>query len=74
MYITKYDFPEGEDVYDWGKVLNLGFNPSDPLKHVFATNFKRYTAMCFAVHNDFRPSSYGSPEGDKILITGRSKQ
>lgn len=59
MYITNYDFPAGADVYDWEKVLNLDFDPSDPQKFVFAANFKRYTAMCFAIHNDFKSSSYG---------------
>lgn len=65
MYITNYDFPSGEDVYDWSKVLNLGFNPSDPQKFVFAANFKRYTAMCFAIHNDFQNSSYGQGQTSK---------
>lgn len=65
MYITNYDFPAGTDVYDWGKVLNLGFNPSDPQRFVFASNFKRYTAMCFAVHNDFKASSYGQGQTSK---------
>lgn len=65
MYITNYDFPAGADVYDWGKVLNLGFNPSDPQRFVFASNFKRYTAMCFAIHNDFKASSYGQGQTSK---------
>lgn len=59
MYITNYDFPTGADDFDWKTVLDLGFDPSDPQKFVFATNFKRYTAMCFAIHNDFQNSSYG---------------
>lgn len=68
MYITKYDFPEGDPIFDWGKVLNLGFDPSDPNKFVFSTNFKRYTAMCFAIHNDFKPSAYGRGQSDKAQI------
>lgn len=59
MYITNYDFPAGTDEFDWSAVLNLGFNPEDPNKFLFAANFKRYTAMCFAIHNDFKNSSYG---------------
>ena len=60
MYITNNDFPIGEEVYDWTSVLNLGFNPEDSNKYVFAANFKRNTAMCFAIHNDFKNSSYGA--------------
>lgn len=62
MYITNNDFPSGSSSssYDWSQVLGLGFNPSDPNKYVFATNFKRYTAMCFAIHNDFKDDVWGS--------------
>lgn len=59
MYITNYDFPEGESDIDWQAALDLDFDPTDPNKFVFAANFKRYTAMCFAIHNDFKASSYG---------------
>lgn len=58
-YITNYDFPEGANDIDWQSALDLEFDPTDPNKFVFAANFKRYTAMCFAVHNDFKASSYG---------------
>lgn len=60
-YITYHDFPQGvsSNNYDWSKALGLGFDPSDPQKFVFATNFKNYTAMCFAVHNDFKNSIWG---------------
>ena len=59
MYITNYDFPEGANEIDWQSALDLDFDPTDPNKHVFAANFKTYTAMCFAIHNDFQASSYG---------------
>lgn len=59
-YITNNDFPAGSDDFDWGAVLNLGFDPSDPQKFVFATNFQRYTAMAFCIHNDFQNSSFGT--------------
>lgn len=59
MYITNYDFPEGAGDIDWQSALDLDFDPTDPNKFVFAANFQRYTAMCFAIHNDFQPSSYG---------------
>lgn len=68
MYITNYDFPAGEPIYDWSTVLNLGFDPTDPQKFVFAANFKRYTAMCFAIHNDFKNSSYGQGQVSKAQI------
>ena len=58
-YITKYDFPEGDTTFDWKNILQLGFDPTDPQKYVFAANFKTYTAMCFAIHNDFNNSSWG---------------
>lgn len=62
MYITKYDFPEGEPIFDWQNVLNLGFDPTDPNKFVFSANFKRYTAMIYCIHNDFQNSSFGQGE------------
>lgn len=69
MYITNYDFPAGEPIYDWAKVLTLGFDPTDPQKFVFAANFKTNTAMCFAIHNDFNNSSYGQGQISKAQIS-----
>lgn len=62
MYITNADFPAGplSATYDWSNVLGLGFDPESPNKHVFSANFKRYTAMCFAIHNDFKNDAWGS--------------
>lgn len=59
MYITNADFPAGEPIYDWASVLNLGFDPTKPEDFKFTANFQRFTAMCFAIHNDFKDSSYG---------------
>lgn len=60
MYITYNDFPAMDElVFDWKNILDLGFDPTDPQKFVFAANFKTYTAMCFAIHNDFEASNYG---------------
>lgn len=73
MYITKYDFPEGDLNIDWKEVLGLGFNPSDPQRFVFSTNFKTYTAMCFAVHNDFKDSSWGNNQIDPVQIINGTK-
>lgn len=69
MYVTNFDFPAGEPIYDWSKVLNLGFDPTDPQKFVFAANFKRYTGMCFAIHNNFQNSSYGQGQISKAQIS-----
>ena len=73
MYITKYDFPEGDSNFDWEQVLGLGFNPSDPNKFVFSTNFKRNTAMCFAIHNDFQTSSWGDGLTSSAQIDKRAQ-
>lgn len=58
-YITNYDFPAGETSLNWKEVLNLTFDPTDPQQFVFATNFQTYTAMCFAIHNNFNDSTWG---------------
>lgn len=62
MYITNNDFPAGASTttYDWSKVLGLNFDPENPQKYIFAANFKRYTAMCFAIHNDFKDDVWGT--------------
>lgn len=67
-YITKYDFPEGEPIFDWTEVLNLGFDPTDPNKYIFAANFARYTAMCYAIHNDFKNSNWGQGQVSNAQI------
>lgn len=72
-YITNYDFPEGDPILDWEKVLNLGFDPTDPQKFVFAANFKTYTAMCFGVHNDFKSSSWGQGQSYPAQIKKTTK-
>lgn len=73
QYITNYDFPTGDPIYDWKSVLGLNFDPSDPQKFVFATNFKTYTAMCFAIHNDFKDSRWGRGQTSTAQIS-RTKQ
>lgn len=62
MYITSSDFPSGNVEVDWSAALGINFDPEDPTKYVFAANFQTYTAMCFAVHNDFKNSSWGQGE------------
>ena len=68
MYITNSDFPAGSsNTYDWSKILALDWDYDDPKnaltqmrQNLFATNFKTYTAMCFAIHNDFKDDVWGS--------------
>lgn len=72
-YITNLDFPAGDPVFDWETILELGFDPTDPYKHIFAANFKRYTAMCFAIHNNFKTSSYGKGEAAEPDTSAKSK-
>lgn len=71
-YITKYDFPEGDTSFDWKNILQLGFDPTDPQKWVFAANFKTYTAMCFAIHNDFQNSSWGQGQTSNAQFNKKS--
>lgn len=71
MYIRKDDFPEGDVTFDWTDSLGLGFNPSDPNKFVFATNFKTFTVMCFAIHNDFKNTMYGSGKISPVQVNDR---
>lgn len=74
MYITYKDFAESnDDIFEWTNILNLGFDPTNPNKFVFAANFKRYTAMCFAIHNDFHDSDYGQGQISNIQVNNRAK-
>ena len=72
-YITKYDFPEGEPILDWNRVLNLGFDPEDPNANLVAPNFRTYTAMCFAISNDFQPSRFGRGQVSNAQIGSSTK-
>lgn len=74
MYITNNDFPAGDTFkLDWGGVLGLGFDPTEPQKFVFSANFQRNTAMCFCVHNDFKPSNFGTGRVSTAQIRSSSK-
>ena len=122
MYINNFDFPEGEEVVDWYKVLELersktrvlhvmlegetledvakkygitveaiiefnNIKNAANLKHgdrvripgdydydaarVFVSNFKTYTAVCFAIYNDFNNGSLGMGKIDPVRINNR---
>ena len=77
MYITKYDFPAGEPTANWVDMLNIEIDdnkPSSALANLCAnTNFKTYTAMCFAVHNDFKNSSWGQGKSSPATFKNQTK-
>ena len=73
MYITRYDFPAGSPITDWKTALDLEFDPQDPERFLFTTNFKPYTAMCFAIHNDFKNSEYGQGSASLAQISNGTK-
>lgn len=71
MYITYNDFPESDNsTIDWSKVLSdINYDPANPK---FGVNFKNYTAMCFAVHNDFSDSvSFGDSQISNAQINDK---
>ena len=70
MYITNYDFPQGDPNVDWSKMLNVKYTESSAKN--FVSNFKTYTAMCFAIHNDFKNSVWGNGQISEAQITNTS--
>lgn len=60
MYITNYDFPSGSATTEWASVLKLRYDEISAPS--FVSNFKTYTAVCFAIHNDFQSSNWGPAE------------
>lgn len=58
MYITNMDFPAGTSsaMYDWNQLLGEDFTGKTI---PFTTTFKRNTAMCYAIHNDFKDDVWG---------------
>ena len=61
LYITNQDFPAGDPI-DITSYLSLQYNIDNPNNLPFATNFQRYTAMCYAIHNNFEASSWGQSQ------------
>lgn len=61
QYITGYDFPisDRSDI-DWRMLLD-GVEMKNGVP-MFPANFKTMTAVCFAIHNDFKDSSYGAAD------------
>lgn len=72
MYITYQDFPESDSpLTDRSEDLSAVYDPKNPRRLLFANNFQRYTAMCFAVHNDFKNSAWG--EGKTAVARVRNR-
>lgn len=70
MYITNYDFPQGDPTVDWSKMLDVKYTESAAKS--FVSNFKTYTAMCFAIHNDFKNSVWGNGQISEAQIVNTS--
>lgn len=59
MYITPDDFPVNDsDTFDWRAILGDKVEIGKDGKLPFPVGFKTYTAVCYAIHNDFNNSSY----------------
>lgn len=72
MYIRTDDFPAGDNTtFDWKNILGIDFNPEDPDKFIFSANFKTYTAMCFAIHNDFQNTVYGGGKISEVQVNNK---
>ena len=70
MYITNYDFPVGDPNVNWANALSIDYNSASAKK--FVSNFKTYTAMCFAIHNDFQDSNWGNGQIATAQISNNS--
>lgn len=70
MYITNSDFPAGSPSSDWSTIINqnLKYGEGKNSKQSFVNNFKTYTAMCFAIHNNFLDSSWGNNQTSLATI------
>lgn len=73
MYISNQDFPEGDMSFFWPDMLDLEFDPADPMNFVFAPNFKTYTAMCFLISNDFQNSYWGQGQVAEAQIKNETR-
>lgn len=58
--ISYNDLDELDEVYP-GFILKIPVNVGVEPELDFATNFQTYTAMCFAIHNDFAKNSVWGP-------------
>jgi len=71
-YIGPGDLPLlDEPMFDWKEILQLGFNPEDPLRFIFQAGFKIYEAFCFGIHNDFNHSNFGEGRVSNVIVSQR---
>lgn len=81
MYITNRDFVAGSSSSsDWSHVFSLAWDYEDSEKallqmeqNLVTSNFKTYTAMCFAVHNDFKDDVWGQGQIDTATISSEPR-
>lgn len=70
MYITNKDFPAGNSSsLEWRKILGSDITTLyNKNKLPFEVNFKTNTAICFAIHNDFKDDTWGQGQIDAAQI------
>lgn len=76
MYINQNDFPKldnNDTNHDWKEVLGLDFDPESDSDFVFTAGFKKNIVMCYAVHNDFKNSSWGEGKLATVQTANNSK-
>lgn len=71
MYITSKDFPISDSTsFYWRDILDEEIVDLANKKELpFAVNFKTSTAVCFAIHNDFKDDTWGHGQTDTIQIS-----
>lgn len=71
-YIREYDFPIDDTLQDWGDLEEMTSKcqkvSAYSESNILGKNFKRYTAMCFAIHNDFKDSEWGDGQIAKAQV------
>lgn len=54
-----------------GEVLKIPGDYDEYAAKMFVNNFKTYTAMCFAIHNDFKDSKWGLGQVSRVKIENK---
>lgn len=76
MYITNNDFPKGDmSDADLSAMLSLSWdldtNTVTDMKPI--SNFKPYTAVCYAIHNDFNDTQWGQGQWARAQISSTTQ-